>query len=127
MALTSRTSSCATAAQRRVREFRPRRILEALAAHEVDYVLVGGLAGIAHGSSYPTYDVDIAYARDRDNLKRLAAALRELGATLRGAPTEVPFLLDWKTLEAGSHFTFDTPFGSLDILHASTGHPRTDN
>jgi hypothetical protein len=106
-----------------VDEFQPRRILEALAAHEVDYVLIGGLAGIARGSSYATYDVDIAYARDRDNLERLAAALRELGATLRGAPARLPLVLDSKTLEAGSHFTFDTPFGSLDILHDPDGAP----
>jgi hypothetical protein len=127
MAPTSRTSSCATAAPPRVGEFQPRRILEALAAHEVDYVLIGGLAGIARGSSYPTYDVDIAYAHDRDNLERLASALRELGATLRGAPAGLPFVLDWKTLEAGSHFMFDTPFGSLDILHDPDGRRRTDN
>ena len=76
------------------RPFRPKPILETLVRHRVDFVLVGGLAGVARGSSYPTYDVDIAYARDRPNLERLAAALRELGATLRGAPPDVPFLLD---------------------------------
>lgn len=49
-------------------EFRPKPILQTLIAHDVDFVLIGGMAGIARGSSYPSYDVDIAYARDRDNL-----------------------------------------------------------
>ena len=49
-------------------------------------MLIGGLAGIARGSSYPSYDVDIAYAGDERNLQRLAAALRGLSATLRGVP-----------------------------------------
>jgi hypothetical protein len=104
-------------------EFRPRRIFDALAAHGVDFVLIGGLAGVAHGSSYPTYDVDIAYARDPENLEKLAAALRELGAELRDAPTALPFLLDAETLQAGSHFTFTTPHGSLDLLSDPDGAP----
>ena len=104
-------------------EFQPRPILEALVTHDVDFVLIGGMAGVARGSSYPTYDVDVAYARDRPNLERLAAALRALGATLRGAPRDVPFILDAQTLEQGSHFTFATNYGSLDILSDPDGAP----
>ena len=104
-------------------DFRPKSILRALIEHEVDFVLIGGLAGMAHGSSFPSFDVDIAYGRDRPNLERLASALRELGATLRGAPPDVPFQLDAKTLEAGAHFTFSTPFGALDILDRPDGAP----
>lgn len=66
------------------------------------------MAGMARGSTYPSFDVDIAYERSRDNLERLAAALRELGATLRGAPEDVPFLLDAETIARGAHFTFQT-------------------
>ena len=97
-------------------------ILATLRRHGVDFVLIGGMAGIARGSSYPSYDIDIAYARDGENLKRLAAALRDLGATLRG-PRDVPFQLDARTLEAGSHFTFETPHGSLDVLSDPSGAP----
>ena len=92
-------------------EFDPRPILAALAGHRVDFVLVGGLAGIALGSSYPSYDVDIVYERSRENLARLAAALTELGATLRGAPDD------------GLNFTFDTLHGPLDILGDAAGAP----
>ncbi len=89
----------------------------------MDFVLIGGLAGIVRGSSYPTYDVDVAHARDDENLERLAGALRELGATLRGAPENVPFQLDARTLRNGSHFAFDTEYGSLDILSDPDGAP----
>ena len=104
-------------------EFDPAPLLAALAAAGVDFVVIGGVAGGAHGSAYPTFDLDVAYARDRANLKRLAGALRELGATLRGAPAELPFRLDAKTLESGSHFTFATAYGSLDILSDPDGAP----
>lgn len=105
------------------KHFRPRPILEALAANEVDFVLIGGIAGIARGSSYPSYDVDVAYARDEANLERLATALRELEATLRGAPAGLPLQLDAKTLANGANFTFDTPYGPLDIFSDIEGAP----
>jgi hypothetical protein len=107
-------------------DFNPRPILQKLLEHNVDFVLIGGLAGIARGSSYPSYDVDIAYARDDENLERLATALRELGATLRGAPPDIRFLLDARTLKAGAHFTFETPYGSIDILTDPDGAPPYD-
>jgi hypothetical protein len=98
--------------------------IEALADAKVDFVLIGGLAGIAHGSAYPTYDLDIMYSRDRSNLERLANVLSDLGATLRGAPPDLPFLLDADTLEAGGNFTFDTRHGALDILAYPEGALR---
>jgi hypothetical protein len=104
-------------------EFRPKAILHTLVAHDVDFVVIGGLAGMAHGSSYPSFDVDIAYARDRENLARLASALGELGARLRDAPEGLPFQADAKTLENGSHFTLDTVHGPLDILSDPDGAP----
>ncbi len=91
-------------------------LLQALDRHGVDFVVVGGIAGLAHGSSYPTYDLDIAYSRDPSNLRRLAAALAEIGVTLRGAPADLPFQLDPQTLANGANFTFETEFGSFDIL-----------
>jgi hypothetical protein len=106
--------------------FDPIPALKALADAKVDFVLIGGVAGGAHGSAYPTYDVDVMYARDRENLERLATALKNLDATLRGAPPGLPFLLDAETLEAGGNFTFDTRFGPLDILGYPSGAPSYD-
>jgi hypothetical protein len=104
-------------------EFAPKKILQTLREHEVDFVVIGGLAGVAHGSSYPTYDLPVAYARDRANLDRLAEALQELGVTLRGAPMGLPFVPDSATLRSGSNFTFATPWGSIDILGDAAGAP----
>jgi hypothetical protein len=105
-------------------EFRPKELLLCLRWHEVDFVVIGGLAGMALGSAYPSYDLDVTYERGAENLERLASALRELGATLRGAPLHLPFQLDAKTLANGANFTFDTPFGPFDILTDPAGAPR---
>jgi hypothetical protein len=93
--------------------------LETLAKHRVRFVLVGGVAANLRGSTTVTQDVDVCCARDDENLERMASALKELHARLRGAPPQVPFLLDARTLKMGDHFTFVTDVGSLDIL----GHP----
>lgn len=101
--------------------FDPVHMLRRLQAHRVRFVLVGGLAAKAHGSPTLTVDIDICYARDRENLESLAAALGELGAKLRGAPPDLPFHPDRRTLERGDTFTFTTDHGDLDILGTPSG------
>jgi hypothetical protein len=103
------------------RRFDPLHILRRLQAHGVRFVLIGGLAAKAHGSPSLTVDLDICYARDRDNLDRLAAVLGELGSVLRGAPPDLPFHPDRATLERGDHFTLTTDFGDFDLLGTPAG------
>ncbi len=100
--------------------FDPAEILRVLERHQVAHVVIGGMAAALHGSPEHTYDLDICYARDRDNLERLAEALRDVHARLRGVDDDVPFLLDAHTIEKGDCFTFVTDFGDLDCL----GTPR---
>lgn len=99
------------------------RLLGPLIAHGVDFILIGGQAGIAHGSSYPSYDLDVLCARDHDNAVRLVAALEEIGVRLRGAPEDLPFVLDARTIENGANFTFITPYGDFDVLADAAGIP----
>jgi hypothetical protein len=103
--------------------FDPERLLRVLARHRVRFVLIGGLAARLWGSPTVTNHLDLCYARDRPNLERLAAALRELKATLRGVTQEVPFRLDAETLAGGDHFTFTTAAGNLDVLDQPAGSP----
>ncbi len=98
-----------------------RPLLGALVRHAVDFVVIGGMAGLAHGSTYPTFDLDIAYARDAANLERLAVVLREVGVTPRGAPADLPFQADARTLANGSNFTFDSQYGKFDVLGHADG------
>lgn len=108
-------------------EFAPGQVFECLARHGVDYVLIGGLAGMAHGSSYPSYDIDVAYGRSTENIASLVNALVEMEASLRGAPKDLPFILDSRSIEKGANFTFDTRFGPFDILADAAGMPAYDD
>jgi hypothetical protein len=74
------------------------------------------MAGIARGSNYPSFDLDVAYSRDKANVGRLVAALKEIGVRLRGAPADLPFQLDERVIENGANFTFVTPYGDFDVL-----------
>lgn len=56
------------------------KMLRVLLAHQVDFVVIGGVCATLHGSSVMTADVDIVPSRHSDNLKRLEAALTELNA-----------------------------------------------
>lgn len=108
-------------------EFDPAPTLVRLSDARVDFVVIGGLAAGAHGSAYPTYDVDIAYSRTPENLERLISVLTDLHATLRGAPPDGTFNLDAKSLAAGRNFTFDTDLGKLDILAYPEGAPAYES
>jgi hypothetical protein len=101
--------------------FDPIEILRRLNANGVRYVLIGGFAAKIHGSPTLTVDLDICYARDGDNLERLASVLGGLGAVLRGAPADLPFRPDAETLRRGDTFTLRTILGDLDVLGVPSG------
>lgn len=91
-------------------------ILRELLDAGVQFVLIGGLAAQVHGSPSLTGDVDICFALDRDNLERLAMAVRSLGSIRRELPPGVQAPLDARALRAGDVFTLTTRYGDLDLL-----------
>lgn len=93
------------------------RIFEVLARHAVGYVVIGGFAAVLHGLARATEDVDITPATEPDNLRRLAAALRELDARLLVPDVAEPLPMRW-TAESFTSFTTmttRTSAGDLDI------------
>jgi len=100
------------------------RLLGSLAEAGVRFIIVGGMAGVANGSSRVTFDIDCVYARDADNIARVARALAAFQPTLRGAPTGLPFRFDEPTIEAGLNFTLDTAAGPVDFLGEVAGGGR---
>jgi hypothetical protein len=91
-------------------------LVELLAAHGVEFMIIGGQAETIFGSPRVTFDIDLCYRRTPENLKRLAAALREIKPMLRGAPLDLPLVLDEKALALGNNYTFVTHFGDVDFL-----------
>lgn len=102
--------------------FEPEPILRVLTRHEVRFIVIGGLAANIHGSTTFTRDLDVCYERTPENMERLAAALLEIGVTLRGADPGLPFQVDARTIRNGLNFTFDTAFGWFDCLGEASGY-----
>jgi hypothetical protein len=86
------------------------RVLTTLARHKVRYLVVGGIAAILHGWPGATADFDLLGAFDKRNFSRLAAALRELGASGEG----------WDgspgTIGAATAWSLETDAGPVDLL-----------
>ena len=96
-------------------------LLAALAASNVEFVIIGGLAATLHGSARVTYDLDIVYNRTSENLFKIVTALSPYQPYLRGAPEGLPFKFDVETLKRGLNFTFTTSVGPIDLLGELSG------
>jgi hypothetical protein len=83
---------------------------------EVRFVLVGGLAARALGSSRLTDDFDICYEPTPENRARLAKLLASWGAYLRGVEPGLPFAMDAQMLAAAPIMTLISTEGLIDIM-----------
>ena len=92
------------------------KIITCLANNQVEFVVIGGVAATVHGSAYVTYDLDICYSRDEENLARMAKALAPYHPRLRDVPDDLPFFWDERTLRRGLNFTLKTDLGDIDLL-----------
>lgn len=101
-------------------------ILAALTAHQVRFVLIGGVAMSFHGSSHVTDDIDIYYARDPENWAAIVNALAPNHPYIRGAPKDLPFFWDVRMLRSGLNFTLATDIGAIDLLGEASGAPAFD-
>lgn len=104
-----------------------RELIGRLTGAQVEFVLIGGLAVIAHGHPRATVDIDLCYARSAENFRRLVAALAPIHPKLRGAPSELPFFWDERTVRNGLNFTLTTDEGDVDLLGEVTGLGNYDD
>lgn len=104
-------------------DFDPLPILRALQKHEVEFVVIGGYAAFLQAAPFPTNDLDITPARSADNLTRLSAALRAIGARIRTPddPDGLPFAHTGSSLSDAQVWNLQTPHGDLDISFIPNG------
>ncbi len=105
-------------------------LLEHLAAHRVEGVIIGGAAIQNYRPTYATDDVDFAPARDDENMRRLADALNGLDCRLVVDPADpsshVALPPDYFTPASLSNARFwnlATRLGDLDVCFEPAGFP----
>jgi predicted nucleotidyltransferase len=97
-------------------------MLGELVAKKVRFVVVGGLAAAAHGSSRVTNDLDICYdADDRKNIDTLGTLLASWQAYPRGVEKGLPFIMDSRTLRGAPILTLTTTEGDIDVMDRIAG------
>ena len=92
------------------------RLLPTLVRAGAEFIVIGGVAGIIHGSARATYDVDLVYSRNESNIHRLSDSLAPYNPYLREAPPGLPFVWDAKAIRNGLNFTLTTELGDIDLL-----------
>ena len=103
--------------------FDPERVIRALARRSVRYVLIGAVAARLQGFPRMTADIDIAPARDEQNLQRLATALRDLDAKVytESVPEGLPFDCSAESLARARMWNLITRAGRLDVAFEPSG------
>jgi hypothetical protein len=108
----------------RLRRLEPEPLLNLLADHGVEYLVVGGFAVSAHGFPRATKDIDICPEPSDANLKRLAAALADLDAEpidLEELEGEFDLEPDLEGLKLGGNWVLMTKHGRLDVMRHLKG------
>jgi len=96
-------------------------ILLLLAKHDVDFVVVGGYAVAAYGSSLVTQDVDVCCEFSPENLMRLQQALEGKHPVHRMTTKRLPFVLTPEKCRGLKNLYLDTDAGPLDCLGTVLG------
>jgi hypothetical protein len=96
-------------------------LLQRLAHAGVDFVIVGGYAGVVHGCTYVTQDVDIACDFSPANLLALQRAVSDLHPVHRMTPGRKPLELTPENAGEFKNLYLDTDLGHLDCLSEVQG------
>jgi hypothetical protein len=91
-------------------------LLERLVNNGVEFVIVGGFAGVVHGCTYVTQDIDICCDFSPANLLLLQKAISDLNPVHRMTPNRKKLKLSDRTCEQFKNLYLDTENGQLDCL-----------
>lgn len=98
-------------------------VFKTLNDYAVSYIVVGGIAALMHSSPYPTFDTDVCPETSRENLDRLASALRQMNARIftDAVPEGLPFSPDASFLAENPILNLITDFGRVDLISMPAG------
>jgi predicted nucleotidyltransferase len=92
-------------------------LLKILLSSDIDFVIIGGFAGIVHGSSMVTRDIDICAKIDETAVAKLRLALRDLKPVHRmNLTANISFLDSPRDNRDLNNIYLKTTLGVLDIL-----------
>jgi hypothetical protein len=90
-------------------------VLEGLIEAGVEFILVGGLAAVVQGAPVTTMDVGVVHNQSSENIARLLAFLKSIGAFHR-RPDDEMIRPKKGDISGMGHALFTTRLGPLDVL-----------
>ena len=90
-------------------------VLRVLLAHEINFIVVGGVSAVLQGAPITTFDLDLVHSRESENIERLLRALDSLDAIYRAQPDR-RIKPTAAHLSSPGHQLLLTRFGPLDLL-----------
>jgi len=97
------------------------KLIERMKKGGVKFVLVGGFAGVVHGCTYVTQDIDICCNFSAANLLALQKALKELHPVHRMTPQRPKLKLTVESCTRFKNLYLDTDIGQVDCLASIQG------
>lgn len=96
-------------------------LLQRFADAGLEFVVVGGFAGVLHGSSYVTDDLDICAVLTSENVEKLRIALADLHPVHRITHKKLSFLEHPPAGQQVANLYLETDAGVVDVLGTILG------
>lgn len=89
-------------------------LLQRLADAQLDFVVIGGYAGVLHGSAYLTDNLDICAPPSRENVAKIKMALCDVHPVLRLTAKKIPWQEDSSGATPADYHHLETDEGLLN-------------
>jgi predicted nucleotidyltransferase len=96
-------------------------LLQRLSEAGIEFVVVGGVAAVLHGSSMVTRDLDVCASLTSENLQKLRDVFRDLHPVHRIGPARHSFLEIPAPGASLNNLYLQTDLGALDLLDSIAG------
>lgn len=96
-------------------------LLQVLIDNKIEFVLVGGFAGVVHGSSLVTRDLDICALITPEHIEKLRRCLKAYNPTHRMTPQRISFMTHPTDPQGWNNIYLETDLGILDLINEVSG------
>ena len=96
-------------------------LISRLIKAQVKFVIVGGIAVVAHGAPVTTFDVDVCCDLSPENLFKLQSALIDVHPVHRMTPQKLPLEITPQNVSSLRNLYLQTDFGVINCLGEVSG------
>jgi predicted nucleotidyltransferase len=96
-------------------------LISKLSENNLDFIVIGGFAAAAYGSTFVTSDLDVCALLSPENIEKLRSTLKDIHPVHRIANNKPSFLDNPKSITGINNLYLQTDAGVLDLISNVTG------